>query len=151
KSRIMGLYEDVSCLGIRSHPAPVRPAVAWKDDRASRERAFFMEQKRSERTSVVEPAGLLIDLHARLCVLRRRVFSGDQVLFLETCASQSRRLEREGLGRRIPFARYISSCNGSFLDSEDRLSGLTVQDEHPALFSDRSHDRNRFSVLLDVE
>src|SRR3989442_14686564 len=41
--RIVRLHENISCFRIRCHAAPVRPAVAGKDDSASWRCAFFMK------------------------------------------------------------------------------------------------------------
>src|SRR5262249_39889731 len=87
---IVRLNEYVAKFRVCRHAAPVWTAVARKDDRAARRRAFLMEKERCEWARVVEAAGFLVNFHAGFRVFRSGVVSRNDVFLLKADAREWR-------------------------------------------------------------
>jgi hypothetical protein len=60
-------------------------------------------------------------------------------------------LHGKGLRGRIPLAGHASLGNGTFLDAEDGLARVAVEDEHPSGLADDLDRGNLLTVDLEVE
>ena len=110
-----------------------------------------MECERCERTFVGESSAPIPERLTSGGVLGRRVRGAHDVFLPEARLRQRRRLQRERLRRRIPFARNVACRDPTLLDAEHRLSVRSIEDEQVAALADRRERGNRPASLSDVD
>src|SRR5262245_27621800 len=84
-------------------------------------------------------------------MLRRRIFRSDDVLGLEACSGQWRRLKRERLRGPALLAGHIAFRHWTLLNAIDRVPGDSIENEHETGFCDEYERRRLSSVANDVD
>ena len=138
--------------GIERDPAPVRPAdAARKVQGGPRRCAFRAVDPGGERAGAVDLAERLDELGAGRGVRRGRVGRRHEIGRLIGDASHRGRLDRERLARIGRLPGDVAVRHRAFLDAEDRLAALAVQDVQIARLGGHAEGRDGAPVLLDVE